>query len=191
MENQLTTWIELFRSGKKLRVNISFSYKEISGHALTNHRGKSGKRGSNSATRRMLAERDALLDAEQDSMGQPSVWRYVYDLMRCTGPPCHLGPHCWRDPVGKKHYRLKTHHLKGLVRYVEQVVSYVVMETFLTLSGINCMQKSSNMWRDSRRIIVTNLHRTPQPILQMFSLHSLHKLLTQQNWEIRQALHLH
>ena len=68
----------------------------------------------------MLTEQDALFDAEQDSIGHPSVWRYIYDLMRCTGPPYHLGPHCWRDPDGKKHYRLKTHHLKGLVRYVEQ-----------------------------------------------------------------------
>jgi hypothetical protein len=40
--------------------------------------------------------------------------------MRCPGPLCHLGPHCWRDPVGKKHYKLKTHHLKSLIKYVEQ-----------------------------------------------------------------------
>jgi hypothetical protein len=40
--------------------------------------------------------------------------------MRCPGPPCHLGPHCWRDPVGKRHYRLKTHQLKSLIRHVEQ-----------------------------------------------------------------------
>jgi hypothetical protein len=40
--------------------------------------------------------------------------------MRYPGPPCHLGPYCWRDPVGKKHYKLKTHHLKSLIRHVEQ-----------------------------------------------------------------------
>jgi hypothetical protein len=40
--------------------------------------------------------------------------------MQCPGPPCDLGPHCWRDPIGKKHYKLRTHHLKGLIDYVQQ-----------------------------------------------------------------------
>src|SRR5579862_331815 len=40
--------------------------------------------------------------------------------MRCPGPPCHLGPHCWRDSVGKKHYKQKTHHFRRLIRYAEQ-----------------------------------------------------------------------
>src|SRR5215469_3149864 len=40
--------------------------------------------------------------------------------MRCPRPPCHLGPHCWRDPIGKRHYKLKTHQLKTLIRHVEQ-----------------------------------------------------------------------
>jgi hypothetical protein len=68
----------------------------------------------------MLTERAAQLDAEEESSGQPSIWRMVYSLMRYPGPPCHLGPHCWRDPVGKKYYKLKTHHLKSLIRHVEQ-----------------------------------------------------------------------
>lgn len=40
--------------------------------------------------------------------------------MRCSGPPCHLGPYCWRDNIGNKHYKLKTHHLRNLIKYVEQ-----------------------------------------------------------------------
>jgi hypothetical protein len=40
--------------------------------------------------------------------------------MRCPRPPCNLGPYCWRDNVGKKHYKLKTHHLKSLIKHVEQ-----------------------------------------------------------------------
>ncbi|KAM0310605.1 hypothetical protein ACHAO8_007971 [Botrytis cinerea] len=68
----------------------------------------------------MLAERDEQLDGEREFSGQSSIWRDVYSLMRCPGPPCHLGPHCWRDPVGKKHYKFKTHHLKTLIRYVKQ-----------------------------------------------------------------------
>lgn len=37
------------------------------------------------------------------------------------GPPCqHEGQYCWQDPVGKKHYRLRTHHLRTLVKYLQQ-----------------------------------------------------------------------
>ncbi|GFF98316.1 conserved hypothetical protein [Aspergillus udagawae] len=40
---------------------------------------------------------------------------------RCPGPPCHHeGQYCSQDPEGKKHYKLRTHHLKALVKYVEQ-----------------------------------------------------------------------
>lgn len=41
--------------------------------------------------------------------------------MRYPGPPCqHEGQHCWQDPVGKRHYRLRINHLKALVKYTEQ-----------------------------------------------------------------------
>jgi hypothetical protein len=56
----------------------------------------------------MLVERDAQLRAEEDSVGVSPAWTDVYNLMRCPGPPCRLGPHCWRDPDGKKHYKLLT-----------------------------------------------------------------------------------
>jgi hypothetical protein len=68
----------------------------------------------------MLAERAMQLDTEEDTTSQPSIWRDVYNLMRCPRPPCNLGPYCWRDNVGKKHYKLKTHRLKSLIRHVEQ-----------------------------------------------------------------------
>ncbi|OQD97551.1 hypothetical protein PENVUL_c083G00238 [Penicillium vulpinum] len=67
----------------------------------------------------MLNERDEQLDAEQYITGEQSIWRAVYNLMRCPSPSCHLGPHCWQDPYGKKHYQLRTHHLKRLIAYVE------------------------------------------------------------------------
>jgi hypothetical protein len=67
----------------------------------------------------MLHELDDQIDAEEAS-GQPSVWRDVYRVMRCPGPPCHHeGQYCWQDPVSKKHYRLRTHHMRSLVKYVE------------------------------------------------------------------------
>jgi hypothetical protein len=40
--------------------------------------------------------------------------------MRCPGPLCNCGPHCWRDPFRKKHYKLQTHHLKALIQLVEE-----------------------------------------------------------------------
>lgn len=48
------------------------------------------------------------------------IWREIYTMMRCPGAPCGLGPHCWRDPYGKKHYKLRTPHLKALIEYVKQ-----------------------------------------------------------------------
>ncbi|KAE8159231.1 hypothetical protein BDV40DRAFT_273702 [Aspergillus tamarii] len=68
----------------------------------------------------MLNAREAEIDAEQCS-GQPSAWRDVYRVMRCPGAPCRLdSQYCWQDPSGKKHYKLRTHHLRKLVRYVEK-----------------------------------------------------------------------
>jgi hypothetical protein len=67
----------------------------------------------------MLATGALQADAEQHSSGQSWVWRHVYKTMRCTGSPCEKGPHCWCDPVGKKHYKLYTHHLTDLVAHVQ------------------------------------------------------------------------
>ena len=119
VERQLSQWSESFRAGKKLRLDVSFNYVELGQPApVVSKRG--GRRGYPSATLQMLAERDSQVDAEEGACGQPSTWQDVYNLMRCPGPPCNLGPHCWRDPHGKKHYKLRTHQLKALIRHVEQ-----------------------------------------------------------------------
>ncbi|PYH40040.1 uncharacterized protein BP01DRAFT_378148 [Aspergillus saccharolyticus JOP 1030-1] len=68
----------------------------------------------------MLVARDTQISAEEGSSEQVSIWKHVYSVMRCPGAPCELGPHCWRDPFGKKHYKLGTHHLRSLIKYVEQ-----------------------------------------------------------------------
>jgi hypothetical protein len=118
VEKQLLQWGELFRAGKRLRIDLSFNYLDASSQpASTANRGN--ERGS-SATQRMLAERASQLQEEQEKSGSPSIWQEVYALMRCPGPPCNLGPHCWRDPFGKKHYKVQTHHLKALVELVHQ-----------------------------------------------------------------------
>jgi len=116
VEKQLLAWAHLARRGKKIRLQISINYIEDSGPFPS----RTEKRGKSSVTTRMLADRDAQIDAEQTS-GHHSVWRDVYRVMRCPGAPCrHEGQYCWQDPEGKRHHRLKTHHLKTLVKYVEQ-----------------------------------------------------------------------
>lgn len=116
IEKQLCMWAELSRLGKQLRLKISVNYIEDNSSLPSRY----DKRGKSSVSKRMLADRDAQLDAEEVS-GQPSVWRRVYNMMRCPGPPCrHDGQYCWQDPVGKRHYKLRTHQLRSLVRYVEK-----------------------------------------------------------------------
>ncbi|KAJ5291476.1 hypothetical protein N7478_000727 [Penicillium angulare] len=115
IEKQLLMWANLHRLGKELRLKISLNFIEDS--SLPS---RCDKRGKSSVTKRMLADRDAQIDAE-DVSGQPSVWRDVYQKMRCPGPPCrHEGQYCWQDPVGKRHYKLRTHQLRSLVKYVEK-----------------------------------------------------------------------
>ncbi|KAJ5086731.1 hypothetical protein NUU61_008038 [Penicillium alfredii] len=116
VEKQLLLWANLHRLGKRLRIQISVNYIDDHGRLLLS----SDKRGNSSATKGMLSERDVEIDAEQAS-GQQSVWRDVYRIMRCPEPPCrHEGQHCWQDPDGKKHYELRSNHMKTLVKYVQQ-----------------------------------------------------------------------
>ncbi|KAF4921187.1 hypothetical protein CGCF245_v015639 [Colletotrichum fructicola] len=115
VETQLRTWSHLYRAGKKLKISVSFNYVETGPAA-----GSAGRRGTKrSATQRMLAERDGELEGERSQTGQAPSWERVYSLMRCPGPPCDLGPHCWVDDNGRKHHKLMTRHLTSLVAYVE------------------------------------------------------------------------
>ncbi|OAL42639.1 hypothetical protein IQ07DRAFT_525749 [Pyrenochaeta sp. DS3sAY3a] len=41
-------------------------------------------------------------------------------IFRCPGPPCDRGPYCWQDGATKKHYRLLGHHLRGIVKSIQQ-----------------------------------------------------------------------
>lgn len=41
--------------------------------------------------------------------------------MRFSGSPCkNKEGYCWQDPVGKRHYKIRTHHLKRLVEMVKK-----------------------------------------------------------------------
>ena len=119
IEEQLVEWGELCRAGKRLRVDLSFNYKEVIPNEAKASGSRSG-RARNSATRIMLAERASYVEAEEASTGQVSIWDSLYRLMRCPGPPCDLGPHCLIDSVTKKHRRLKGHHMRQMVEYVQQ-----------------------------------------------------------------------
>lgn len=67
---QLEAWGERFRSGKKLRVDLCFNYVDAYPSSAIPKRGT--KRGS-SATQKMLAERAAQLEAEDDTDGNSSI----------------------------------------------------------------------------------------------------------------------
>ena len=111
MEKQLQAWSHLLRIGKRLRINVTFSYVES---------GKTARNAGRGATATQLAERSVRLDAEQAVSGGPDAWRQVYNLLRCPGAPCDRGPYCWQDPDMKKHYKLMGHHLRSLVKFVQR-----------------------------------------------------------------------
>ena len=69
LEKQLEIWSPLLRVGKRLRIDISFKYRETGNIAVASTR-QSTKRGF---SQYMLAERAMQLDAEEDTTGQPSV----------------------------------------------------------------------------------------------------------------------
>ncbi|KAI7978756.1 hypothetical protein EIK77_000319 [Talaromyces pinophilus] len=84
-EKQLLKWKELFRRGKKLKLDVCVNYVADDNDQSSTRNGE--KRNTRSVTNAMLAEREARIDAEQSS-GQSSPWRDVYDKMKCPGPPC-------------------------------------------------------------------------------------------------------
>ncbi|GIJ89512.1 hypothetical protein Asppvi_008454 [Aspergillus pseudoviridinutans] len=119
IEKQLLTWSDLFSKGKELTLKISFNY--VDDHQFSQSTGRKGeKRGKSSVTQRMLGERDAQLDAEEHTSGEKPIWRSVYNLVRCDSSTCPNGPHCWVDPMGKKHDPLRSHHIKRLITHVEK-----------------------------------------------------------------------
>ncbi|PQE31101.1 Short chain dehydrogenase reductase family protein [Rutstroemia sp. NJR-2017a WRK4] len=110
IERQLQAWSHLLRIGKKLRINMLFNYTESSKASCTAGRG---------ATAAALAERNTRIDAEQAHSGGPDAWRHVYNLLRCPGSPCDLGPYCCQDRETYKHYKLLGHYLRTLVKFVQ------------------------------------------------------------------------
>jgi hypothetical protein len=111
VERQLQAWSHLLRIGKRLRINVTFNYVDS---------GKTARSVGRGATANQLAERNAKLDAELVVSGRPEAWRHIYSILRYPGPPCDHGPYCWQDPESKKHYKLLGHHLRALIKFVQQ-----------------------------------------------------------------------
>ena len=115
VEAQILEWGDLFRSGKKIKVIIRFNYKERVAAAGEAARSTSVGSGRPSATRRQLAERGFHLNAVEASTGRQAIWNHVYTITRCT---CENSMHCWRSSTYNKHYPLKAHHIRGIIKYV-------------------------------------------------------------------------
>lgn len=81
IEKQLRMWSSNFCRGKRLTLRVCFNYVEDCNSPSAGRKGE--KRGKSSVTKRMLDDRDAQLDAEENECGQQSIWRRVYDLMKC------------------------------------------------------------------------------------------------------------
>jgi hypothetical protein len=64
VEKQLVAWGQYFQKGKKLRVNVSFNYVEAGPQLASSYTKGGDKRGSTSATQRMLAEPELQLIAD-------------------------------------------------------------------------------------------------------------------------------
>lgn len=111
----------MLRIWRKLTIEIALTYREDdNGNSMPASR-RVKKRGRVSATSRMLAEREAHIEAEEETTGQTSTWSRVYELMRCDVRSCPLrSDWCWEDPKDKKHYKLRTPHLERLIDYVDE-----------------------------------------------------------------------
>ncbi|KAK4077980.1 hypothetical protein Purlil1_12178 [Purpureocillium lilacinum] len=112
IEKQLEDWSDLFRAGRKLRIEISFICKEDTQTSMITRSGRG-------ATGAQLMERNGIIEGQQ-AAGQPTVWAAVYQLMRCSGHPCkNQGGYCFRDPDSKRHFPLDTGVMTKLVRFAE------------------------------------------------------------------------
>lgn len=141
----------LYRLGKKLSLHISINYIDGPGRLPSG----SDKRGHSSVSKTMLIERDAEIDAEQAS-GQHSLWRDVYRIMRCPVPPCrHEGQYCWQDPDGKKHYKLRSTHMKTFTKHVQQGGLSRPMMIFQIPFANSCMPKRISSLKAERKARIT------------------------------------
>ena len=117
-DKQLLDWDPYFQKGKRLQLNLLFSFTEPSSQSAGRSARRGDKRGSTSASSRMLAERDQEIATEQEETGRPPTWHNVYAFMRCP-TSCESGPYCWIDSEGS-HHRMKPEYFGIFELYVAQ-----------------------------------------------------------------------
>lgn len=118
LERQLENWATFFRSGKELRLDLTFVYDEVDDIVAPRTPQTARKQGS-STTRRMLNETNRQVDAEIHSLGRPATWRHVYQVLRCPGHSCKYGKWCLYDLHDRHiHYPLAQHHMKAIIDLV-------------------------------------------------------------------------
>lgn len=120
VENHLTQWSDLFQSGKKLRVDITFHFSQAVQQPISATSNNGGRKGRSSATQRMRTRRHNQLHAEEESTGDPVTWSRVYRIMRCPSA-CPKGPHCFVDPISGRHFKMFPHHLEDLISRIENL----------------------------------------------------------------------
>jgi hypothetical protein len=62
------------------------------------------------------AKQQADLEARTAGGGRGAYVQKAYVIMRCPGPPCTKGDHCWQD--GTVHRRVQPHHIRMLADHL-------------------------------------------------------------------------
>jgi hypothetical protein len=106
----------------------------------------------------MLVQRDEQVCTEEAASGQPSIWASVYRDFRCPGHPCQLGPYCWVNPDGRKHYKLLGPHIESLVEYKQQ--GHMLQSTYPSTSVSSCTMESLE-WHKKPTTAVASLPSIP------------------------------
>lgn len=108
VENKLRSWSN---SGLKLKVAISFIYKEVQ---PVNNSGKTGR----GATNKHSAALERLV-TRQEASGTRAIWRDVYQVFECNSAACtNRGFSCWR--YNDKHHKLDSDIMNRLVDCAEE-----------------------------------------------------------------------
>ncbi|KZL80244.1 hypothetical protein CI238_13294 [Colletotrichum incanum] len=100
---QLREWSKFLDDGKKITITATFYYVCVD-------TGKSARRGA-------TAIQEADLEARTVGLERGACIRQAYALMRCTGPPCTKGDHCWQSEG--KHHRLLPHYVRMLADHLQ------------------------------------------------------------------------
>ncbi|KDN72117.1 hypothetical protein CSUB01_11736 [Colletotrichum sublineola] len=100
---QLREWSKFLDDEKRITITATFYYVCVD-------TGKSTRRGA-------TAIQEADLEARTVGLERGACIRQAYALMRCTGPPCTKGDHCWQSEG--KHHRLLPHHVRMLADHLQ------------------------------------------------------------------------